>query len=77
MHTLQYQLDHHQKQETLFFLRRLVYDYDRMIAELMDKDNITEEEAIDFIDYNTIRSLPYYGDYAPNILIRKLETLLK
>jgi hypothetical protein len=49
---------------------RLVYDYDRMIAELMEKDNITEEEAIDFIDYNTIRSLPYYGEYAPIILIR-------
>jgi hypothetical protein len=52
------------------YFGRLVYDYDRMIAELMDKDDMTEEEAIDFIDYNTIRSLPYYGDYAPNILIR-------
>lgn len=45
-------------------------DYDRMIAELMETDNITEEEAIDFIDYNTIRSLPYYGEYAPIVLIR-------
>ena len=49
---------------------RLVYDYDRMVVELMETDGITEEEAIDFIDYNTIRSLPYYGEYAPIVLIR-------
>lgn len=49
---------------------RLIYDYDKMIVELMETDNITEEEAIDFIDYNTIRSLPYYGEYAPIIIIR-------
>ena len=35
----------------------------------MEADNITEEEAIDFIDYNTIRSLPYYGENAPIIMI--------
>lgn len=49
---------------------RLIYDYNKMIAELMEVDNISEEEAIDFIDYNTIRSLPYYGEYAPIIVIR-------
>ena len=49
---------------------RLIYDYNKMIVELMETDNITEEEAIDFIDYNTIRSLPYYGEYAPIIIIR-------
>lgn len=54
------------------YFDRLIYDYDRMIAELMEADNITEEEAIDFIDYNTIRSIPYYGEYAPIVLIRNL-----
>lgn len=54
------------------YFGRLIYDYDRMIAELMEADNITEEEAIDFIDYNTIRSIPYYGEYAPIVLIRNL-----
>lgn len=54
------------------YFGRLIYDYDRMIAELMETDNITEEEAIDFIDYNTIRSIPYYGEYAPIVLIRNL-----
>ena len=54
------------------YFGRLIYDYDRMIAELMETDNIAEEEAIDFIDYNTIRSIPYYGEYAPIVLIRNL-----
>ena len=30
-----------------------VYDYDLMIKSLMKEDNMTEEEAADFISYNT------------------------
>ena len=41
----------------------------KMIAEFMETNNVTEEEAIDFIDYNTIRSLPYYGDNTPIVMI--------
>ena len=51
------------------YFGKLIYDYDKMIIDLMEADNITEEEAIDFIDYNTIRSLPYYGENAPIIMI--------
>ena len=39
---------------------RAVYDYDKMVLYLMDKDKMTAEDAVDFISYNTIRSLPYY-----------------
>lgn len=45
-----------------------VYDYDKMVYCLMKEDKISEEEAVDFIDYNTIRSLPYAGEYAPVIV---------
>ena len=38
---------------------RVIYDYDSMVKELVEKDNITESEAIEFIDYNTLRSLSY------------------
>lgn len=38
---------------------RVVYRYSLMVEYLVDKEGMTEEEAIDFIDYNTIRSLPY------------------
>lgn len=47
---------------------RLVYSYSMMIESLIVSDEITDEEAIDFINYNTIRAIPYMGDKAPIIL---------
>lgn len=49
---------------------RVVYDYDEMIACLMLEENMTMEEAMDFIDYNTIRALPYAGADAPIVLYK-------
>lgn len=46
---------------------KAVYDYDKMILCLM-KDGMTDEEAMEFIDFNTIRALPYIGDRAPVIM---------
>ena len=37
----------------------VVYDYDLMVDYLVKQDNCTVEDAIDFIEYNTIRALPY------------------
>ena len=51
----------------------VVYDYELMVISLMEEDGITEDEAVDFIDYNTIRSLPYAGEYAPIIMIHLPE----
>lgn len=45
-----------------------VYDYEKMVEELMRDDDISEQEAIDWIDYNTIRALPYAGEMAPIIM---------
>lgn len=36
---------------------RAIYDYDKMVAFLVHEDGMSEEDAIDFIDYNTIGSL--------------------
>lgn len=49
---------------------RVVYNYDSMIEELASDSKITIEEARDFIDYNTVRSLPYHsnGPIIVNIL---------
>lgn len=41
---------------------RAVYSYDRMVEWLMLKESWTYEEAVEWIDYNTIRALPYYPD---------------
>lgn len=46
---------------------RVIYDYDKMIQDLMQTEDLSEVDAIEFINYNTIRSLPYY-DNAPIIL---------
>lgn len=37
----------------------LVYDYGKLARTISEKNNISIEEAIEFIEYNTIRSLPY------------------
>lgn len=45
-----------------------VYDYDKMVQELMNDENISEQEAIDWIEYNTIRALPYASEMRPIIM---------
>ena len=48
----------------------LVYDYNRMVAEFSEENGVTDFEAIEFIDYNTIRAIPYMGDQKPIIIYR-------
>jgi len=45
-----------------------VYDYNKMIEYLAISDNMSYEDAAEFIEYNTIRSLPYMGSKSPIIL---------
>lgn len=52
---------------------RAVYDYNLMVEWLMDEEDFTEEEAIEWIDYNTIRALDYMGDGAPIVVYGFLE----
>ena len=47
---------------------RAVYDYNKMVDWLVETEGFTEEDAIEWIDYNTIRSLPYMGEKAPIIM---------
>lgn len=47
---------------------RVVYDYNKMVEELMEDGEWSCEDAMEWIDYNTIRSLPYAGEYAPIIM---------
>lgn len=47
---------------------RAVYDYDKMIECLMKEDDMSYEEAIEFIDYNSLRSLSYIGEKAPVVV---------
>ena len=47
---------------------RAVYDYDLMVLWLIEHEGMTEDEAVDWISYNTIRSLPYVGEKAPIVM---------
>lgn len=49
---------------------RVVYDYDLMIESLAKKDSMSLDEAQEFIDYNTVRTLPYMPN-APVIMIKQ------
>ena len=46
---------------------RVVYNYDAMVECLTEQDDMNEEEAREFIDYNAIRSLQYQHD-APIVM---------
>lgn len=52
---------------------RAVYDFDKMVEWLCEKEGFSPEEAVEWIEYNTIRSLPYAGDDAPIIMYRLEE----
>lgn len=47
---------------------RLISSYNKIIKAYVDNENFNEEKALDFVEYNTIRALPYMGDNAPIIL---------
>ena len=47
---------------------RVIYDYDKMLEHLIINEDMTDEEAADFISYNTIRSIPYAGENAPIVM---------
>lgn len=47
---------------------RAIYDYEKMVKWLMDKYNWSDEEAVDWVEYNTIRAIPYFGEGAPIIM---------
>lgn len=48
---------------------RAVYDYNKMVTELMMDDGVSEEEAIDWIEYHSLRTIPYAGEMAPVVVI--------
>ena len=54
---------------------RIIYDYDLMVKELTEKTALTEDEAIQYIDYNTIRTLPYIEQNVRPIILYNSTTI--
>ena len=48
---------------------RVIYDYDLMIKELTNDTALTEDEAIQYIDYNTHRTLRYIEEHVRPIIL--------
>ena len=47
---------------------RAIYDFEKMIEWLIKEEGWSAEEAIEWIEFNTIRALPYMGSCAPIIM---------
>ena len=52
--------------------QKVVYDYEKMVECLVKEDGMECDEAMEFIDYNTIRACPYMGENAP-IILKKID----
>lgn len=46
----------------------LIYSYDKLIESMMKVNEWTYEEAVEWTDYNTLRSLPYMKPCEPIIM---------
>ena len=57
----------------------VVYDFELMVEEyLSENHNTTRDEAIDFINYNTIRTIPYMTDcMVPPIVMYPVKKIIQ
>lgn len=56
---------------------RVIYDFDKMVEWLMEKEGWTEEECIEWIEYNTLRAIPYYSEGLPPIVMYNYTEVFK
>jgi hypothetical protein len=50
----------------------VVYSYEKCVEILMERDGMTLEEAEEWLDYNTVRAIPYMGDMRP-VMMYEME----
>ena len=44
---------------------QLIYSYEKLIDAYMEGEKCEYEEAMEWIDYNTLRAIPYMGEKQP------------
>lgn len=52
---------------------RVVYDYYLLADAFVKYDNMSYEDAIEWIEFNTLRSLPYMGEKRPEVIFLETE----
>lgn len=55
---------------------RLVYSFDKMVEEYVEDEGVDGIEAMEWLEYNTIQSLPYMGEHAPIVMINDREGII-
>ena len=56
---------------------RLVYDFDKMVKEFAEDEQCDELDAIEWLEFNTLRALPYMGERAPIIIMNNVESIME
>lgn len=72
-------LDNHDYDKSIIGITedgRLIYDFNKMVEEFAEDEECDETEAIEWLEYNTLRALPYMGDRAPIIIQETRESIL-
>lgn len=52
---------------------RAIYDYNKMVKELMEDEDWNETDATEWVEYNTLRALPYAGEKRPMVVYAEEE----
>ena len=52
---------------------RVIYDYYKMLEFLINEEGMSEEEAADFISYDTLRALSYMPGNKPIVMFSFID----
>jgi len=47
----------------------VVYSFEKLAEAIMEHDGMDYEDAVDWLCYNTIRTIPYMGEFKPVMLM--------
>ena len=53
----------------------LVYDFNKMVDEYVEDEGCDEFDAVEWVEYNTLRALPYMGERKPIIIMDTAQTI--
>lgn len=56
---------------------RLVYNFEQMVEEFAEDEGCDETEALEWLEYNTLRALPYMGEHAPIIISASRDGIIE
>lgn len=73
-------LDNHHYDKSIIGMTedgRLIYSFELMVQEFMEDEGCDETSAIEWLEYNTLRALPYMGERAPIIMMETRESILE